>query len=581
MSALPAAALEPVAFTVPGAPNGLEKALRGASLLLRAESQGTTATQDLLSAARSDYARLLGVLYARGHYSGRISIRLDGREADAISLLAPPARIGRAEIAVIPGPVFRFGRADLSPLPAETTPPEAFRRGEPALSGSVVAAAEAGVAGWRAAGHAKARVAAQDVVADHPRAVLDAALTLDPGPRLDFGRLTITGQERMREGAIRRIAGLPEGEVFDPAALDRASTRLRRTEIFSTVLIEEAETPNRDGTLDIALTVDEGPRRRLSFGAELESREGLTTTAAWLNRNLAGGGERLLAEISAAGLGGETGVDFGLALRLDRPATLRADTTGFATFEIAREQTEDYTSDSIDLGLGFRREFTDRLTGEAGIALHTSRADEDDDDTVFRRLSVPVRLTWDGRDSDLNPTRGLYGDVTASPFVGFAGTGNGIRLTGDARGYLPLGGGGTVLAGRLQMGSVFGPSLADTPRDDLFYSGGGGTVRGQPYQSLGVEVLRGGTVKTGGQHFLGLSGEIRVPVTGNWGAVAFYDAGYVTATEFLGDGDWHAGAGLGIRYQTGIGPIRADIAMPVAGDTDDDVQLYIGIGQAF
>jgi len=581
MAAAPATALEPVAFTVPGAPNGLEKALRAASLLLRAESDGTTATQDLLSAARSDYARLLGVLYARGHYSGRINIRLDGREAGDISLLEPPAGIDRAEITVIPGPVFRFGRAELAPLPAGAEPPAAFRGGEPALSGSVVAAAEAGVADWRAAGHAKARVAAQDVVADHPRAILDARLALDPGPRLNFGRLTITGQDRMREAAIRRIAGLPEGRVFDPAALDRASTRLRRTEIFSTVLIEEAETPNPDGTLDIALTVDEGPRRRLSFGAELESREGLTTTASWLNRNLAGGGERLLAEISAAGLGGETGVDFGLALRLDRPATLRADTTGYTTFEIAREQTEDYTSDSIDLGLGFRREFTDRLTGEAGIGLHTSRADEDGEDTVFRRLSLPVRLTWDGRDSDLNPTRGLYGDVTASPFLGFSGTGSGIRLTGDARGYLPLGGGGTVLAGRLQMGSVFGPSLADTPRDDLFYSGGGGTVRGQPYQSLGVEVLRGGTVKTGGQHFLGLSGEIRVPVTGNWGAVAFYDAGYVSASEFLDNGDWHAGAGLGIRYQTGIGPIRADIAMPVSGDTDDGVQLYIGIGQAF
>ena len=49
----------------------------------------------------------------------------------------------------------------------------------------------------------------------------------------------------------------------------------------------------------LALTVDEGPRRRLSFGAELERREGLTTTASWLNRNLAGGGERLLAEMDA------------------------------------------------------------------------------------------------------------------------------------------------------------------------------------------------------------------------------------------------------------------------------------------
>ena len=41
------------------------------------------------------------------------------------------------------------------------------------------------------------------------------------------------------------------------------------------------------------------------------------------------------------------------------------------------------------------------------------------------------------------------------------------------------------------------------------------------------------------------------------------------------------GAGLGLRYDTGFGPIRFDVATPVAGDTGDGVQIYIGIGQAF
>jgi translocation and assembly module TamA len=65
-------------------------------------------------------------------------------------------------------------------------------------------------------------------------------------------------------------------------------------------------------------------------------------------------------------------------------------------------------------------------------------------------------------------------------------------------------------------------------------------------------------------------------------AVAFYDAGYIGPDSWIGDGDnFHAGAGLGIRYQTGIGPIRLDVATPVAGNTGDGVQLYVGIGQAF
>ena len=72
-----------------------------------------------------------------------------------------------------------------------------------------------------------------------------------------------------------------------------------------------------------------------------------------------------------------------------------------------------------------------------------------------------------------------------TPFFGTSGTGAGVQATADLRGYYPMGD-RLVLAGRAQFGIVQGPGLADTPRDFLFYSGGGGSVRGQPYRSLGV-----------------------------------------------------------------------------------------------
>jgi len=56
----------------------------------------------------------------------------------------------------------------------------------------------------------------------------------------------------------------------------------------------------------------------------------------------------------------------------------------------------------------------------------------------------------------------------------------------------------------------------------------------------------------------------------------------VGATDFFDDaGDSHAGAGIGLRYDTGFGPIRLDLAAPVSGDTGEGAQIYIGIGQAF
>jgi translocation and assembly module TamA len=140
-----------------------------------------------------------------------------------------------------------------------------------------------------------------------------------------------------------------------------------------------------------------------------------------------------------------------------------------------------------------------------------------------------------------------------------------------------------VLAGRVQGGFITGSQLLATPRDDLFYSGGGGTVRGQPYQSLGVTANDGGTpVEAGGTRFVALSAEIRTKVTDTIGIVGFVDAGHVSDADFGNPGDdWHAGAGLGLRYATGFGPIRLDVAAPVGGDTGEGVQIYIGIGQSF
>ena len=131
---------------------------------------------------------------------------------------------------------------------------------------------------------------------------------------------------------------------------------------------------------------------------------------------------------------------------------------------------------------------------------------------------------------------------------------------------------------------VIGSTLLGTPRDFLFYSGGGGTVRGQPYQSLGVDYPEIYAEKIGGMAFGALSGEVRARVTEKIGVVGFLDLGYVGAMDFGGDyGNWHGGAGLGVRYATGFGPIRFDVAAPIEGsvDTGEGVQFYIGIGQAF
>ena len=103
-------------------------------------------------------------------------------------------------------------------------------------------------------------------------------------------------------------------------------------------------------------------------------------------------------------------------------------------------------------------------------------------------------------------------------------------------------------------------------------------MRGQSFQSLGVETPAG---LVGGRGFLGASVELRQTVSEAISVVGFVDLGYVSESATLDDGDGHAGVGLGLRYRTALGPIRADLGFPVGGDSEDDFGIFIGIGQAF
>ena len=582
----PAAIAQDVNLQIAGATDTLRDAIRGASLLYSGQDEEDTDAQDILASARADYGRILGALYAQGHYSGVIRILIDGREAAAIPPLDAPDTIRNITIEVDPGPAFRFSRAEAAPLARGTELPEGFAVGQPAGSGEIVGAADAGAEAWRNAGHAKVRVGQQQVTANHTDATLDARIGFDPGPRVTFGRMAISGNERVRARRIDKIAGFPTGEVYDPEELEDVAERLRRTGAFRSVALTEAENLGPGATLDYRLVVVEEKRRRMSFGAEVSSLDGALVSAGWMHRNLLGGAERLVINGEIGGIGAQTGgEDYSLGVRLDRPGTPFRDSTAFVEALVERAQEEDYTADTARIGFGLTRYITDTLTGEVGVGYEISEVTDEFDEITYEQLVLPVKLTWDTRDNALDAAEGFYAQGEVTAFRGFGTTGTGARLAFDGRAYRGFGADDrVVLAGRVQGGAIVGSDLLETPREYLFYSGGGGTVRGQPYQSLGVEIDRGGgqIQEIGGDRFVAFSAEARVGIRGNIGAVAFYDAGFIGVEDFSEEnGAWHSGAGVGLRYDTGIGPIRLDVAAPVSGDTGDGVQIYLGIGQAF
>ncbi|UXX84989.1 autotransporter assembly complex protein TamA [Roseovarius pelagicus] len=578
-----ASALE-VQISTPRENAALNETLGAASLLMTLQARKDIATQDVVAAARADYQRILTALYEQAYYAPVINITLDGREAAAVSPVAPLGDVRRAVIRVDPGPLFRFGELRVAPLAPRTELPEGFVPGQVAGVDLLKDAAEAGVDSWRAVGHAKATVGAQQITARHEQARINAAIMLEPGPLLRFGDLLVTGNEDVRTKRIKEIAGLPKGQIYSPKTLEQATERLRRSGAFSVATLREADEVGPGDTLDVTAQITEAPPRRFRFGAELSSLEGLGMSAMWMHRNVFGGAERFRLDGEVSGIGGDTGgIDYRLGARFERPATFHSDMDFYLEFEFEELDEAAFNATTFALETGITHYASEHREFSYGLGYRLSDTVDAFGARSYSILTLPLSAKYDYRDDPLNAKSGYFVEANTMPFVNLFGTEDGLRSKLDMRAYYSAGEQKRLtFAVRGQVGSLIGPNLAQAPADFLYYSGGGGTVRGQSYQSLGVTL--GGGQETGGRSFLGLSGEVRVQTTDKLSLVGFYDTGYIGAEGFPdgSSGKWQSGAGLGIRYDTGIGPVRLDVAVPVDGPgSNSGFEIYVGIGQAF
>ena len=138
-----------------------------------------------------------------------------------------------------------------------------------------------------------------------------------------------------------------------------------------------------------------------------------------------------------------------------------------------------------------------------------------------------------------------------------------------------------MLAGRLQLGSVVGPSLSEISPDATVLL----RRRGHRARAMNTSrwACRRAAAPRAGGSFAALSAEVRGKVTDKISLVGFYDLGFVDADSFVsGSSSRHAGAGIGLRYDVaGIGPIRLDRRLSGGRRQRGRAAILYRIGQAF
>lgn len=581
-----------LAFNVVGADRALTKALQGASTLSREEKKPPPGTAGLIARARGDYGRILAALYANGYYGGSIDIAIEGVAAEVMrpdAVLPDPASV---TVSVDPGPLFHFGEITVLGLPGGALTEEDSEaldlknwdlvQGQTARSAAVVAAESRLVALWRQRGHPKAAISRREVIADHRTLAVDVTLAVEPGPAARFDASLVTGTERIDPAYARFMTGIKGGEAYDPHLVERARRRLQDLGVFASVSIEEGEAVGPDGLLPITFVLRERKRRLIGAGASYATTDGAALEAYWMHRNLFGHAESLRFDASVSRIGAEDidNFSYAFATTFKRPGVFTPDTDATFKLSAVRETVDTYESTTFAAVAGLDHRFSERLTGSAGVNAEWADIDDAFGSHRYVLISLPSKLDYDSRDNKLDPTEGLHATLEAEPFTDLNAGTLAVVNKGSLAGYYGVGEEDRlVLAARGALGSIVGGDIQDVPATRRFFLGGGGSIRGYEYRSVGPSI--GGEV-VGGLSFFETSLELRLRVTDTIGIVPFIDAG-AAYEDSLPDFSEpvRVGAGIGIRYHTPLGPLRFDVAVPINDKDAPAFAFYVGLGQAF
>ncbi len=479
----------------------------------------------------------------------------------------------------------------------------------------------------------------------------DLIYVVDAGPQILVGHVLITGQFNVSTATIRREVTLVPGQPLSPDRFAESQRRLGALGLFRRIRLTEVR-HGSDIRRDVLVAVEEAPATTLGYGGGFEAgtrlRRGSDGDGSAVERFEVA--PRGFFEVGRRNLWGKNR-SINLFTRVSlRPSNAEEDADGFGfneyrallTFQEPRlfgSAADLIVSAFIDQSIRssfnlaqrgvraeWRRVLAPMLSVSGGYSFNQDRLFDEqfnpEEQPLIDRLFPGVALSIvsgtlirDSRDDPFEPTRGELMSVNADiagrtigSEVGFAKT----LMQGFL--YRPLPGWSDVIfATGLRVGLATGfpravvvtdddgnPILTpdgqpvetivqDLPASERFFAGGSTTVRGFALDRLGDEsTIDQDGFPRGGNGLIIINNELRLPIWGGVGAVAFLDVGNVFRTVgAMGLGRLRGAAGFGVRYRSPIGPIRVDLGFKLdrrdfgSGTREGLTALHVSIGQAF
>lgn len=531
-------------------------------------------------------ARLEAASHARARVQGEVVVDPEARTADVIYRLAPGPRCRF-------GPIRVVGQGDLPVAPILGA---AYLREGDDYDVTALSDAERAIYGLGA--FASVRVEPQ--LDSTEGEVIPITIFVEPGRELRYG-LGVGLESGRIDFGDQSSTAVPQWDVH-------LLLRVEHRNLFGGLQSLAVEDRPRLLFRDVFPGIGEGPqlgnelRVRFVQPAFLEPRTSLVFRGEWDVGPPPFGGDFFRHDIDASlgperkFLGGRLTVAAGIRanafINLDNEqATIGADAPTLPTFPTVRVCDAEGERDPPQVkaleSIVANDDDADQVAGAEDL-LGAWRATTREG--LFRpcdytAVLLEQRIRLDLRDRPLRTRRGVYLDVGLQE-AGLVGAFDYIRITPDARFYAPLPA-RMVLAVRFTLGATF--VLGARVRDEVtrrlgpdrfrLRGGGASSVRGYLPGALGDSQL-------GGTRRWEATVELRVPVTEDFGLVAFADAGDVHGgydledrapqdgrfdnVRFTGNPRFrfdhpHVSVGLGLRYYTLVGPLRLDVGVQIPG----------------
>ncbi len=410
------------------------------------------------------------------------------------------------------------------------------------------------------------------------------------GPRVYIEEINIVGNVRTLDEVVRREFLLAEGDPYNASKLKRSEQRVRNLGFFSDVNVKNLPGSSPDKAR-IQLAVEEQSTGELTFGAGFSTADGALGDVSVVERNLLGKGQYLKLNFTAASSRQQVDISF------TEPYFMGKDiAAGFDLFKIQRDGNSSRTNRTFDdeiLGGTVRASYpiTEYLTHSVRYSLREDTiSDVDSAASQFIQRQEGTNVTslvghsfiYDKRDNRQLPRDGYFIRLNQD-VAGLGGDSKFFRHEVRGAMYQPLDDEKDYvvkLSGNA--GHIAGFGGEDVRINHRFFVGNN-EVRGFDNEGIGPRDSASGD-PLGGNIYAAASAEVGFPLglpeeLGFRGAL-FADAGTLyesdevsTATSTVLDSNaLRASLGVGLSWNSPLGPIRIDFSEAVAKEDYDETE---------